>query len=49
MFLTDMSNFAEVNEVYATFFSQPYPARSCVAVAALPKGALVEVELIALQ
>ena len=42
-----MANFAEMNEVYAEFFSQPFPARSAVAVKALPKGALVEVECIA--
>ena len=47
IFLTDMGDFARVNEVYATFFSQPYPARSCVAVAALPFGAKVEIEAIA--
>ena len=42
-----MSNFAEMNEVYAEFFTQPYPARSAVAVKELPKGALVEIECIA--
>lgn len=47
VFLVDMNDFAAVNEVYATFFSQPYPARSCFAVAALPLGAKVEIELIA--
>ncbi len=47
VFLSDMANFAEMNEVYAEFFSQPFPARSAVAVKALPKGALVEVECIA--
>jgi 2-iminobutanoate/2-iminopropanoate deaminase len=42
-----MANFAEMNAVYATKFSAPYPARSTVAVAALPLGAPVEIELIA--
>ena len=45
--LSDMDNFAAMNEVYATFFSEPYPARSAVAVKTLPKGALVEIEVIA--
>ncbi|HOS94240.1 MAG TPA: RidA family protein [Armatimonadota bacterium] len=47
VFLTDMDDFAEVNEVYARYFSQAPPARSCVAVAALPKGARVEMDCIA--
>lgn len=47
VFLTDMKNFAAVNEVYSTFFSQPYPARSCFAVKELPLGAKVEIEVIA--
>ena len=47
VFLTDMDNFAAMNQVYATKFSAPYPARSTVAVAALPIGAQVEIELIA--
>lgn len=47
VFLTDLANFATVNEIYAGYFVEPYPARSCVQVAALPKGSLVEVELIA--
>ncbi len=47
VYLSDMANFAAMNEVYAEFFAQPYPARSAVAVKALPKGALVEVECIA--
>lgn len=45
--LRDINDFAAVNEVYAEFFSQPYPARSAFAVAALPKGANVEIEAIA--
>ena len=48
VFLADMADFAAVNEVYARHFSPPFPARSTVAVAALPKGALVEIEAIAL-
>ena len=48
VFLADMGDFATVNEVYARHFSQPYPARSTVAVAGLPKGALVEIEAVAL-
>ena len=49
VFLTDLHDFAAVNEVYASFFSEPYPARSCVQVAAIPKGAKVEIECIALR
>lgn len=49
VFLASMSDFAAMNEVYATFFTQPYPARSAVAVKDLPKGALVEVECIAVK
>lgn len=49
VFLSDMDNFAAMNEVYAEFFSQPFPARSAVAVKTLPKGALVEVECIAVK
>ena len=45
--LADMSLFGPMNEVYAEFFSQPFPARSAVAVEKLPKGALVEVEVLA--
>lgn len=44
--LTDLDDFAAVNEVMATFLSEPYPARACVQVAALPKGAAIEVEAI---
>ena len=47
--LADINNFAAVNEVYAEFFEAPYPARSAFAVAALPKGAEVEIEAIALR
>lgn len=47
VFITDMSDFAALNELYANYFEKPFPARSCVQVAALPKGALVEIEVIA--
>lgn len=47
VFLADMGDFAAMNEIYAQFFSAPYPARSAVAVKTLPKGALVEIECIA--
>ena len=47
VFLADMDDFAAMNAVYATFFSEPFPARSAVAVKTLPKGALVEIECIA--
>lgn len=47
VFLTTMSDFPEMNAVYAERFSEPYPARSTVAVAGLPLGALVEIELVA--
>ena len=47
VFLTDMGDFATVNKIYGEYFPSNPPARSCVAVAALPKGALVEVEIIA--
>lgn len=49
VFLSDMDNFAAMNEVYAEFFSMPFPARSAVAVKTLPKNALVEVECIAVK
>lgn len=47
VFLTDMNDFAAMNSVYQQQFSAPYPARSCIGVAALPLGARVEIELIA--
>ena len=46
VFLTDMANFAKVNEVMATYCATPYPARAAVGVAALPRGARVEVECV---
>ena len=47
VFMADMQDFADMNAVYAEFFSEPYPARSAVAVKTLPKGALVEIEVVA--
>ncbi len=47
IFLTSMGDFAAVNEVYKAYVSEPYPARSTIAVAALPMGAKVEIEMIA--
>ena len=47
VFMADMADFADMNAIYAEFFSEPFPARSAVAVKALPKGALVEIEVVA--
>ena len=47
VFMADMNDFADMNAVYAEFFSEPYPARSAVAVKTLLKGALVEIEVVA--
>lgn len=47
VFLADMADFAAMNEVYSSYFSEPYPARSAVAVKTLPKAALVEIECVA--
>lgn len=44
IYLTDMAEFPKVNDVYATFFEQPFPVRTTVGVAALPKGAMVEMD-----
>lgn len=49
VFISDMAQFAAINEVYTTFFTEPYPARSCVEVAKLPKDVMVEIEAIALK
>src|SRR3712207_478273 len=49
VFLSDMGNFAPMNEVYAQFFKAPFPARSAIAVKTLPKNALVEVECVAVK
>jgi 2-iminobutanoate/2-iminopropanoate deaminase len=46
IFLVDMADFAAVNEVYAEFFTAPFPARSTIAVSALPKGVKVEIEAV---
>ena len=47
VFLTDLNDFATVNGIYGEYFKQPYPARSCVQVGALPKAAKVEIEFVA--
>lgn len=47
VFITNMADFPKVNEIYAKYFVQPFPARSCVGVASLPKSVLVEIEVIA--
>ena len=47
VFMADMNDFADMNSVYAEFFAEPFPARSAVAVKTLPKGALVEIEVVA--
>ena len=47
VFIKDMNDFAKINEVYAQYFEAPYPARSCVEVARLPKDVLVEIEAVA--
>lgn len=49
VFLSDMNDFAAMNEVYAEFFAAPYPARSVIAVKTLPKNALVEIECVAVK
>lgn len=49
VFIKNMEDFAAINEVYAKFFEEPYPARSCVEVARLPKDVLVEIECMAIR
>lgn len=49
VFLSDMSLFADMNKIYSNYFTEAFPARSAVAVKALPKGALVEIECIAVE
>ena len=49
VFIADMDDFADMNAIYAGFFTQPYPARSAVAVKTLPKNALVEIEVVAAE
>lgn len=46
VFIKDMNDFGKINEIYAKYFTEPYPARSCVEVAKLPKNVLLEVEAI---
>ncbi|OFZ89190.1 MAG: reactive intermediate/imine deaminase [Betaproteobacteria bacterium RBG_16_64_18] len=46
VYLTDLAHFARVNEIMAAYFSQPYPARAAVGVAALPRGALIEADAV---
>lgn len=47
VYLADMNDFGEMNRVYEDYFKEPHPARACVAVKQLPKGALVEIDAIA--
>ena len=49
IFLKDMGDFAVVNNIYASFFREPFPARACVQAAALPKNGLVEIEAVAVK
>lgn len=49
VFIKNMDDFGKVNEIYASYFREPYPARSCVEVARLPKDLLIEVEVIAIK
>jgi 2-iminobutanoate/2-iminopropanoate deaminase len=49
VFIKDMDSFAKINEIYAKYFSEPYPARSCVEVSKLPKGVLIEIEAVAIK
>lgn len=49
IFLTDLADFADMNEVYGSYFDKTFPARSCIQVAGLPKGAKVEIEAIAIK
>lgn len=47
IFMTDLGQFSAVNQAYEAYFKQPFPARSCVEVPALPKGAVIEIEVLA--
>ena len=49
VFLSDLDDFTRMNEIYGTFFEDPYPTRCCVQVAAIPKGCKVEIECIAIK
>ena len=48
VYITDLNNFTAMNQIYAAYFAEPYPARSCVEVSRLPKDVLVEIEAVAL-
>jgi 2-iminobutanoate/2-iminopropanoate deaminase len=49
VFIKEMNDFAAINEVYASFFTEPFPSRSCVEVARLPKDVMLEIEAIAVK
>ena len=49
VFVTDLGNFAKLNEIMGSYFNEPYPARSAVGVSQLPRGALIEIEAIVLK
>ena len=49
VFIKEMNDFGAINEVYAKYFTEPYPSRSCVEVARLPKDVMLEIEAIALK
>ncbi|MFA6426792.1 MAG: RidA family protein [Phycisphaerae bacterium] len=49
VYLTDMDNFSKMNEVYASYFTEPYPARVTIAIKSLPKNALVEIAVVAVK
>ncbi len=49
VFIKNMNDFGKINEIYAAFFKEPYPARSCVEVARLPKDVLIEIEAVAVK
>ncbi|MBP5244962.1 MAG: RidA family protein [Clostridia bacterium] len=49
VFITDLNDFAKVNEIYAKFFNAPFPARSCIEISKIPKGCKIEIECIAVK
>ena len=49
VFISDIKNFGEINSIYSQYFTENYPARSCFEVSALPKGALLEIEAVAVK
>jgi len=49
VFIKDMNHFSKINEIYAQYFTEPYPVRSCVEVSRLPKDVLIEIEAVALK